>query len=81
MQKVIEVSKKYLPSMASGFSSPKLTQYIGDGFEYMKEHENEFDIVITDSSDPVGMFPYKKSYFSFYTCIKNYFHITVFIHL
>lgn len=53
-EKVIEVSKKYLPSMASGFSSPKLTQYIGDGFEYMKEHENEFDIVITDSSDPVG---------------------------
>lgn len=40
--------------MAKGFSSPKLTQYIGDGFEYMKKHENEFDVIITDSSDPVG---------------------------
>ena len=46
--------KKYLPNMAKGFSSPKLTQYIGDGFEYMKKHEKEFDVIITDSSDPVG---------------------------
>ena len=42
--------------MAKGYSSPKLTQYIGDGFEYMRRHENEFDVVITDSSDPVGMY-------------------------
>ena len=48
--------KKYLPNMAKGFSSPKLTQYIGDGFEYMEKHENEFDVIITDSSDPVGKF-------------------------
>lgn len=53
-QEVIEVCKKHLPNMAKGFSSPKLTQYIGDGFEYMKKHENEFDVIITDSSDPVG---------------------------
>lgn len=53
-EKVIEVSKQYLPKMACGFSSSKLTQFIGDGFEYMKEHVNEFDVIITDSSDPVG---------------------------
>ncbi|KAK2557383.1 Spermidine synthase [Acropora cervicornis] len=40
--------------MACGFSSSKLTQFIGDGFEHMKEHVNEFDVIITDSSDPVG---------------------------
>jgi len=51
------VCKKFLPNMAKGFSSPKLTQYIGDGFEYMKKHENEFDVIITDSSDPVGKCP------------------------
>ncbi|KAK2557384.1 Spermidine synthase [Acropora cervicornis] len=49
-----EIDEKYLPKMACGFSSSKLTQFIGDGFEYMKEHENEFDVIITDSSDPVG---------------------------
>lgn len=45
--------------MAKGFSSPKLTQYVGDGFDYMKKHENEFDVIITDSSDPVGMHTYQ----------------------
>ena len=55
-QEVINVCKKHLPNMAKGYSSPKLTQYIGDGFEYMRQHENEFDVVITDSSDPVGMY-------------------------
>ena len=49
---VIDVSKKYLPSMAVGFNSPKLTVNIGDGFEYLKQHKDHFDVIITDSSDP-----------------------------
>ncbi|CAB3223976.1 unnamed protein product [Arctia plantaginis] len=52
--KVIEVSKKYLPFMAVGFDSPKLKLHVGDGFEFMKNHSQEFDVIITDSSDPVG---------------------------
>lgn len=52
--RVVELSKKYLPSMACGFDSPKLKLTIGDGFEFMKQHEGEFDVIITDSSDPIG---------------------------
>ena len=51
---VVDVSKKYLPYMSSGFSSPKLTLHIGDGFDFMAKHKSEFDVIITDSSDPVG---------------------------
>ncbi|XP_041479721.1 spermidine synthase-like [Lytechinus variegatus] len=51
---VVEVSKKYLPNMSAGYDSPKLTQHIGDGFAFMKENKNAFDVIITDSSDPVG---------------------------
>jgi len=51
---VINVSKQYLPNMATGFSHPKATVYVGDGFEFMKVHPSEFDVIITDSSDPVG---------------------------
>lgn len=40
--------------MASGFQSDKVDVFIGDGFEYLKQRENEFDVIITDSSDPVG---------------------------
>lgn len=52
--RVVELSKQYLPHMASGFSSPKMNLTIGDGFEYMKNHTKEFDVIITDSSDPIG---------------------------
>lgn len=53
-EKVIELSKKYLPFMAKGFDSPKLTLHVGDGAEYMKKHKGEFDVIITDSPDPIG---------------------------
>lgn len=51
---VIKVSKQFLPGMAKGFDSPKMNLFIGDGFQFMREHKNEFDVIITDSSDPEG---------------------------
>lgn len=51
---VIELSKKYLPQMAEGFASSKVNINIGDGFEYLRNHLSEFDVIITDSSDPDG---------------------------
>lgn len=69
-ERVVELSKKYLPKMAAGFDSPKLHLTIGDGFEYMKDHKNEFDVIITDSSDPIGP---ATSLFqeSYYELLKN----------
>jgi len=52
--RVVEVSKKYLPFMAKGFNDPKVNLFIGDGFEFIKNHPGEFDVIITDSSDPIG---------------------------
>lgn len=51
---VIRVSKKYLPSMAVGFQHPKVKVHIGDGFKFLEEYKNTFDVIITDSSDPEG---------------------------
>lgn len=51
---VLKVSRDYLPFMASGLDHPKVTLNVGDGFEFMKQHSQEFDVIITDSSDPVG---------------------------
>lgn len=48
------MSKKYLPFMASSYSSPKLTLHVGDGREFVGKHRESFDVIITDSSDPVG---------------------------
>ncbi|XP_035580014.1 spermidine synthase-like [Zalophus californianus] len=51
---VIQVSKKFLQGMAVGYSSFKLTLHVGDGFEFMKQNQDAFDVIITDSSDPMG---------------------------
>lgn len=53
-QMVIDLCKQYLPKMAVGLSHPKLKLYVEDGFKFMEKHQNEFDVIITDSSDPVG---------------------------
>ena len=49
------MSKKYLPTMSCGYNSAKHTLHVGCGKEFMKKHLGEFDVIITDSSDPVGM--------------------------
>eukprot|EP01088_Endostelium_zonatum_P014472 TRINITY_DN3192_c0_g1_i1.p1 TRINITY_DN3192_c0_g1~~TRINITY_DN3192_c0_g1_i1.p1 ORF type:complete len:300 (-),score=75.90 TRINITY_DN3192_c0_g1_i1:37-936(-) len=51
---VIEVSKKYLPHMAVGYDDPRVVVNIGDGCKFLEESKNEYDIIIVDSSDPVG---------------------------
>lgn len=51
---VPRVSKKYLPSMAVGFQHPKVKVHIGDGFKFLADYKNSFDVIITDSSDPEG---------------------------
>ncbi|XP_055340087.1 spermidine synthase-like [Paramacrobiotus metropolitanus] len=53
-EEVINVSRKFLPSLSSAFEHPKFKLHIGDGFEFLKNHQGEFDVIITDSSDPVG---------------------------
>lgn len=64
--RVVDLSKKYLPFMACGFDSPKVQLTIGDGFEYMKQRAGEFDVIITDSSDPIGPAEslFQETYFS-----------------
>ncbi|KAF8641738.1 hypothetical protein AX16_009815 [Volvariella volvacea WC 439] len=51
---VVRVSKQYLPHMSSLLSDPRVTVFIGDGFKFLAENEATYDVIITDSSDPVG---------------------------
>ncbi|KAK8283795.1 hypothetical protein V6Z12_D08G118100 [Gossypium hirsutum] len=43
---VIEVSKKFFPELAAGFEDPRVCLHVGD--------EGKYDVIIVDSSDPVG---------------------------
>lgn len=51
---VIRVSKTYLPHMSSLLSSSRVKVHIGDGFAYLSKNTSTYDVIITDSSDPVG---------------------------
>ncbi|CAK7209686.1 putrescine aminopropyltransferase [Sporothrix bragantina] len=62
---VIRLSKQYLPGMSEGFNHPKVKVHVGDGFKFLDDYKNCFDVIITDSSDPDGPAEslFKKSYF------------------
>ncbi|ORX94699.1 spermidine synthase-like protein [Basidiobolus meristosporus CBS 931.73] len=67
---VIRIAKKYLPAMAVGFQHPKVKVHVGDGFPYLEDQVDTFDVIITDSSDPVG--PAESLYQAkFYELMKN----------
>ncbi len=52
---VIEFSKQYLPGIGGGaFDDPRLEVVIADGADYMKAEGEAFDVVIVDSTDPIG---------------------------
>jgi len=53
-EEVIRVSKEFLPSLACGFDDPRVQVHIGDGYAVVLGKKNRYDVIIVDSSDPVG---------------------------
>jgi len=54
-KKIVEVSKKYLPSLSnSSFRDKRLRIFIEDGLKFIKRYKNYFDVIIVDSTDPIG---------------------------
>ncbi|OGR10821.1 MAG: spermidine synthase [Desulfobacterales bacterium RIFOXYA12_FULL_46_15] len=51
---VIKVSKQFLPSLACGFDDPRIKVHIGDGCAFVLEKKSRYDVIIVDSSDPIG---------------------------
>jgi len=47
--------KKYLPEISHALDDPRCEVIIGDGIKYVKEHKNEFDVIIVDSTDPFSI--------------------------
>ncbi|MCL2664415.1 MAG: polyamine aminopropyltransferase [Defluviitaleaceae bacterium] len=51
---VVEVCKKYLPQTACRMDDERLKVYFEDGLKYIRRCENEYDLIIVDSTDPFG---------------------------
>ncbi|MDV2886930.1 polyamine aminopropyltransferase [Alkalihalophilus pseudofirmus] len=52
--KVIEYSKKYLPSIAGALDDARVDVQVDDGFMHIAKAENEYDVIMVDSTEPVG---------------------------
>ncbi|ACO04173.1 MAG TPA: polyamine aminopropyltransferase [Persephonella sp.] len=53
-EEVILISEKYFPSISEKLRDPKVKIFIEDGNEFLQERQNYYDVIIMDSSDPVG---------------------------
>lgn len=52
--KVIEYSKKYLPNIAGELDNPRVEVQVDDGFMHIHNHKNAYDVIMVDSTEPVG---------------------------
>lgn len=52
---VVDFSKEYLPMLSQGaFDDQRLTLVINDGAAFMRDTQDKFDVIIVDSTDPIG---------------------------
>jgi len=51
---VIEASKKYLPEISCALDHHKVEIIIDDGIKHVKNNKKSYDLIIIDSTDPVG---------------------------
>ena len=52
---VINMAKQYLPKHSAGaFDDPRANIVIADGMDFVRETEQRFDVIISDSTDPIG---------------------------
>ena len=54
-REVIALCKAHLPAVCGdAFNDPRLDLVIGDGLEFVAETDQQFDLILVDSTDPVG---------------------------
>jgi spermidine synthase len=52
--RVIETAKEYLPEIAAAYDNPKARVLVDDGIKHIRENKNKYDVILIDSTDPVG---------------------------
>lgn len=51
---VVRACQKYLPLTSSKLSDPRVTLYFEDGLKFIEGKEDEYDLILVDSTDPIG---------------------------
>ncbi|MDI3256666.1 MAG: polyamine aminopropyltransferase [Kyrpidia sp.] len=53
-ERVIAVSREYFPAIAEGLNDPRVDIQVGDGMAHVRNHKNAYDVIIVDSTEPIG---------------------------
>ncbi|MBP2019830.1 spermidine synthase [Symbiobacterium terraclitae] len=51
---VVDACRRHLPETACGLDHPKVNLVIGDGLAWVAGRSDAYDVILVDSSDPVG---------------------------
>ena len=53
-RKVVEICREFIPQTASKLDDKRVNLYFEDGLKFVKTKKNEYDLIIVDSTDPIG---------------------------
>ncbi len=53
-KKVVDVCMEHIPQTASKLNDKRVNLYFEDGLKFVKAKNNEYDLIIVDSTDPIG---------------------------
>lgn len=51
---VVDACKEHIPQTSCALSDPRINLIIGDGVKFVAETTEKFDVIIVDSTDPIG---------------------------
>ncbi|AUS98040.1 spermidine synthase [Clostridium thermosuccinogenes] len=51
---VVDVCREYLPQTSCKLDDPRVHIYYDNGVEFVRKKDNEYDLIIVDSTDPFG---------------------------
>ncbi|MBE7438453.1 MAG: polyamine aminopropyltransferase [Spirochaetales bacterium] len=53
-RRVVETSLEFLPDISSGYKDPRVQIHYQDGAAWVNDREGWYDLIIVDSTDPIG---------------------------
>ena len=51
---VIATARRYFPALSARLDDPRVSIHCEDGFQYLDAHRVSYDVILVDSTDPVG---------------------------
>lgn len=51
---VVNACREFIPQTSSMLDHPKMNLIIGDGVQFVRESKEVFDVILVDSTDPIG---------------------------